>query len=200
MSSVKSKQRRRLVTILFLIVAVATAGSVAFSSYIANSKEAKKRYDALLAVDAAGGDVEKSLYELRSYIYAHMNTTIGTDTGIKPAIQLRETYNRLVQAEKDRVKRANDDLYAKAQVECERKYPTDFSGKIRVPCVSEYVSTNAIKEQPIPEGLYKYDFVSPKWSPDAAGIGMLITLVLLLALLVQIFLYRTSRDHMRMSS
>jgi hypothetical protein len=168
----------------FLALAV-MSGFISLQAYIGNSKESKKRYDTLLAVDAAGGDVEKALLNLRTYIYQHMNTTIGSPTGVRPPIQLSGTYNRLLTAEQARVKTANDDVYAKAQKECERLVPDGLSGRGRIPCITEYVTKNPVKEQPIPEGLYQYDFVAPKWSPDTAGIGFIVTFTLL-----GVFVYR----------
>lgn len=169
-------------------------------SYIQNSEQAKQKYEVLLAVDAAGGDVEKALYDLRVFVYSHMNTTIGSETGVKPPIQLKNTYERLVAAEKERVKKANDDLYNKGQIVCEQQFPNDFSGRARVPCVSEYVIANAVKEQTIPEGLYKYDFVSPLWSADKAGISMLIAIGCFTVFIIRFVMYKSMKHHFHMSS
>ncbi len=196
----KTSVNRQVGTILFLFILTTISIFVTLQAYIGNSAEAKRRYDALIAVDAAGGDVEKSLLELRTYIYRHMNTTIGSPTGIRPPIQLKGTYDRLVAAEKARVKAANDDLYNKAQKECERLFPEGLSGRGRIPCITEYVTKNAIVEQPIPDGLYKYDFAPPIWSPDTAGFGMLATVILAAASLLATFTFLRIRHHQHMSS
>ena len=193
------KKRHRL-TIALLAVLFGISLFITTSAYIQNSKQAKILYDTLIATDAAGGDVESALRDLRVYIYNHMNTTIGSPTGVKPPIQLKGTYDRLVAAEQARVKQVNDDLYNKAQKECERLIPDGLSGRGRIPCITEYVNTNAIKEQTIPEGLYKYDFVSPIWSPDTAGIGIIVTTVLGIALLYNVIAYRRLLFHIRISS
>lgn len=189
-----------LLTVWGFLVAACISGAVFLNSYIGNSELAKQKYEVLLAVDAAGGDVEKALYDLRVFVYSHMNTTIGSETGVRPPIQLKYTYERLVAAEKERVKKANDDLYNKGQVVCEQQFPNDFSGRARVPCVSEYVITNAVKEQTIPEGLYKYDFVSPLWSADAAGISLLVTLLCVFLFVVRLLIYKSMKHHFHMSS
>lgn len=196
------KSRHRL-TILVLLVAFIISFGITAQAYVGNSRQAKALYDKLIATDAAGGDVELALKELRTYIYSHMNTTIGSPTGVKPPIQLKGTYDRLVAAEQGRVKQVNDDLYARAQKECERLIPNGLSGRVRVECITNFVTTNGTnetKEQTIPEGLYKYDFVSPTWSSDLAGIGMIVTTLLGIALTYNIIVYRRLLFHARMSS
>ncbi len=188
---------KRIFALILLVALFITSSYISLRAYIGNSAEAKKRYETLLAVDAAGGDVEKALFDLRQFVYGHMNTTIGSETGVKPPIQLSGTYKRLVDAEKARVKQANDELYNKAQTDCERRFPAGLSGSNRIPCITEYVTQNAVKEQAIPEGLYKYDFVSPLWSPDVAGFGILISAVLGIVLLYQLYSYESFRRHLR---
>ena len=68
-----------------------------------------------------------------------------------------------------------DGVYTDAQAECERQNPTDFSGRNRVPCVEAYVTSHKVAEQPINPDLYKFDFDSPVWSPDLAGISLVLT-------------------------
>ena len=70
-------QLRHYVTVWGFLLFAVVIGAVTLTSYIGNSAQAKLNYEKLLAVDAAGGDVEKSLLELRTFIYRHMNTTIG---------------------------------------------------------------------------------------------------------------------------
>lgn len=193
------KSRHRA-TIKLLFVAFLVSFSITAYAYINNSKQSKVLYDRLIATDAAGGDVEQALKDLRVFIYSHMNTTIGSPTGSKPPIQLRGTYGRLVTAEQGRVKQVNDDLYARAQKECERLIPEGLSGRGRIECITNFVSTSTVKEQSIPEGIYKYDFVSPYWSADVAGIGMVVTTILGIALLYNIITYRRIVFHARISS
>lgn len=190
---------RQLITVWGFLVLTVISGVITTQAYVGNSKEAKKRYDTLLAVDAAGGDVEKALLDLRTYIYAHMNTTIGSPTGIRPPIQLKGTYDRLVTAEQLKTKQANDDLYNKAQKECESLFPEGLSGKGRVPCITEYVTNNAVKEVPIPEGLYTYDFAAPIWSADTAGVGVLLTSLFAFIFVYRLFTYRRLLNHSHMA-
>ena len=200
----RSKMRHIVTVWGFLLLAV-ISGFVTLNAYVANSKEARKRYETLLAVDKAGGDVEKSLFQLRSYIYSHMNTTIGSPTGVKPPIQLKGTYDRLVAAEKARVTTAkanNAGLYTTAQQVCEKLIPDGLSGRGRIPCITDYVTKHSQSEteQTIPDGLYKYDFAAPLWSPGLAGYGIITTTVLLVIFLFRYYSYSRARHHLKIST
>lgn len=133
--------------------------------------------DAVYKADEQDGDVEGALRALREYVYAHMNTNLASGKGaIRPPIQLKQRYEQMIAAEKARAAAINGQVYTEAQVYCERLYPGSFSGGPRVPCIEDYVSKNGTQEQPVPEDLYKFDFVSPTWSPDLAGWSLLISL------------------------
>ncbi len=149
-----------------------------------NNVTALRLRDEVLAADKADGDVEGALKKLRAYIYAHMNTDLSSGPGaIKPPIQLKYRYERLVAAESERVGRQNDKIYTDAQAECEKKFPKGLSGSGRIPCIKEYIASHGIQQQDIPDSLYKFDFISPKWSPDLAG-WSLVAASLFLALFV----------------
>jgi hypothetical protein len=137
--------------------------------------------------DKYGGDVEAALRELRQHVYAHMNTSLqsGSD-GVYPPIQLEYTYNRLVEAGLAETKQASEQVYSEAQAHCERLHPESYSGGPRVPCIREYVSSHGVATKTIPDGLYKFDFVSPRWSSDLAGWsivgGSIVSVVLIIRL------------------
>lgn len=137
-----------------------------------------KLRDAVQATDQQNGDVEKALQELRSYVGAHMNTSLETSNGVYPPIQLKYTYDRLKKAEQDRVQAINSKIYTEAQESCEARFPGSFFGGPRAPCIEQYV-----KEHPgaiaktIPDALYKFSFVSPSWSPDLAGWSLVLSVV-----------------------
>lgn len=154
-----------------------------------NSQGAVERFESLKAVDAAGGDVESALTDLREYIHSHMNTRIGSDLGIRPPIQLNGTYERLKRAEEERVSAINEALQPEAIAYCEAQNPTGFSGRTRVECIADYVDTHGAKEVPIEEAFYKFDFIPPVWSPDLAGFSLIAAMLFGLCLIVQIILY-----------
>lgn len=127
---------------------------------------------AVYEADKNNGDVQGTLTELQRFVTSHMNTDLsgGSNNAVYPPIQLKYTYERLQEAES---KKSNEPVYREAQAHCERLNPNDFSGRNRVPCIQEYVQNHGVQQKVIPDALYKYDFVSPSWSPDLAGFGLL---------------------------
>lgn len=174
----------RLLNTKLIIVLLIISVTITIISLRQNNLTAMKLRDAVLAADEKGGDTEKALKELREYTYGHMNTDLTSgSSSIQHPVQLKFTYERLVQAEKDRVSKINEKIYAEAQAICERRFPIGLSGSGRIPCIEDYVSQNGTKEQPIQDSLYKYNFVSPKWSSDLAGISLLVSVFLFLLLI-----------------
>lgn len=137
--------------------------------------------DAVYQADEENGDVEGALRELRQYVYNHMNTNLNSGkTAVYPPIQLKYTYERLVNSQQDQLRQQNEQIYSAAQDHCERLHPESHSGGPRVPCIREYVAARGIEISQIPDSIYKFDFVSPRWSPDIAGWSLLATIVLAL--------------------
>ena len=164
---------------IFLVVFL-VSGALAVYGLRQNNLTMINYRDKVYEADKNGGDTEATLRDLRQYIYAHMNTNPSSgNTSIKPPIQLKYTYERLVEAEKKRANEVNAKVYSDAQTYCESQ-DNAFSGRSRVPCIEQYVSQNGAKERPIDESLYKFDFVSPRWSFDLAGISLLISLASLI--------------------
>jgi len=160
----------------FLIITVLSA-VVCVYGLRANNEHMLKLRDAVYAADKNNGDVQGSLAKLQAYVTAHMNTDLsGGPNAVYPPIQLKYTYDRLVQAESDKLAQQNSQnsqVYTDAQHYCEAKIPTGFSGSYRISCIQSYIAshgiTNPVSIAPIPDGLYKFDFLSPVWSPDLAG-------------------------------
>jgi hypothetical protein len=144
----------------------------------ANNLHMVKLRDAVYAADKNNGDVSKALTELQRYVTAHMNTKLEGPNGVYPPIQLKYTYERL---RAQSAKAGNEQVYTEAQTHCEQQNPNDFSGRNRVPCIQEYVESHGVQQKPIPQSLYKFDFVSPVWSPDFAGFSVLVTGLLFVA-------------------
>jgi len=170
----------------YLLVAAVISGAVCVGAMRQNNLTMVKLRDQVFVADKNNGDVETALRDLRSFIYSHMNTNLDSGNGVKPPIQLKYRYDRLVAAEKARVTTTNNQIYTEAQHYCEKLYPASFSGGPRVPCIKNYVSSHGINEQPIPDSLYKFDFVSPAWTPDLAGWSLAITIILTLAFVVRL--------------
>jgi hypothetical protein len=151
-------------------------GVVALFALRQNNLTAVRLRDEVLKVDQENGDVEAALRNLRSYIYGHMNTSLASSTSVYPPIQLKYRYERLVQAEKDRVSAINSTIYNDAQSYCERTQPASFYGAGRLGCIQSYLDSHpGATEKPIQDATYKFDFASPVWSPDLAGWSMVLS-------------------------
>ena len=114
-----------------------------------------------------------------------MNTSLSSGpNAVHPPIQLKYTYERAQAAQATQLQQTNNSLYNEAQHYCEQQDPVDFSGRNRVPCIENYVLSHGAALEPIPDSLYKFDFVSAKWSPDLAGWSLLATALAALLFLV----------------
>ena len=167
--------RRYMVSYWVCLVLAVVFGVMTVVNLRTNNLKAVRLRNNVLSVDKASGDVETALRELRTYIYSHMDTSLSSGTNVYPPVQLKYRYDRLVTAEKQRVQAATAKVYTDAQALCEQQNSNDFSGRNRVPCIEQYVTSHTVSEQTINEDLYKFDFASPAWSPDTAGFSLLAT-------------------------
>lgn len=168
---------RRLKPWYFLVLAV-IATAVCVFALRANNQHMAQLRGAVYSTDKDNGDVNGTLRNLQSYVTSHMNTNLNSGpNSVYPPIQLKYTYQRLTQAQKDA--QTTSQLYTQAQHYCEGRNSVDFSGRNRVPCIEQYVQAHGgAKPQTIPDALYKFDFVSPRWSPDLAGWSLLAAILL----------------------
>ncbi len=165
----------------FLAIA-ATFGVVSVEALRANNEHMIQLRTAVYTADQKNVHVEEALKQLQAYVTSHMNTDLsGGNNAVYPPIQLKYTYDRLVQAESEALAQTNSAFYSTAQQYCEQQ----FSGSsliTRVNCTENYLQTHDIQHQlvPIPDALYKFAFISPRWSPDLAGWSLVIAAVSLL--------------------
>lgn len=169
---------------LFLVSAV-----ISLSALRGNNQKMIELRQAVYAADKDNKDVNTAMNNLRSYVYGHMNTSLSSGgNAIKPPIQLKYAYQRLQAAEQTRVDAANASIYTDAQNYCQVQNPAAFSGRTRVPCVTDYVTTHGVQAKPIAAGLYQFDFISPAWSPDLAGWSLVATFLLFILYVSRLFM------------
>lgn len=165
----------------FLCIALIT-GTVCIVALRNDNLEMAQLRNAVYTADKNNGDVQKALQNLQVFVTSHMNTDVsGGPNAPYPPIQLQYTYDRAVQAAGTAASAANSQIYTDAQHYCEQQDPVDFSGRNRVPCIQEYVQSHGVALPNIPDSLYKFDFLSPVWSPDVAGWTLAATILSLLA-------------------
>lgn len=181
----------------YFMAAALISGIVCVFALRDNNLHMVQLRDAVYAADKDNGDTEAALRNLRSYVYAHMNTNLSSGpNAVHPPIQLKYTYERLTKAQSAGANNNNDEIYNQAQTYCEKAIPNGFSGSYRLTCIQDYVKQHGITSvQSVPKGLYQFDFVSAKWSPDLAGWSLVATVLLLLCALVS-WLFRNVFRHM----
>lgn len=186
----------RAVKPVYLLAAAGVSCLVCIGALRDNNLKMVELRNAVYAADKEGGDVSKALTELKYFVVSHMNTDLTPGRNhVYPPIQLKYTYERLVAAQSGNANNAQ--VYTEAQAYCEGQNNRDFSGRNRVPCIQEYVKTHGgTVPQAIPDSLYKFDFVSPKWSPDLAGWTAVSTVALVLAA-IGLFVFQRVVAHMR---
>lgn len=170
----------------FAVLAI-IATAVCVMALRANNEHMIQLRAKVYSADKNGGDVSTALKNLQAYVTTHMNTDLSSGpNAVYPPIQLKYTYERLVQ-QAQKAAQPGSQLYTEAQHHCEQLNSVDFSGRNRVPCIEQYIqSHNGSKVQDIPDALYKFDFVSPRWSPDLAGWSMLAAILLWLAFVISL--------------
>ena len=145
-----------------------------------------QRRQAVMDADKQGDAnvINERLYDLQRYSAAHMNA----DSGV---FYLQETYNR--DAEKMVQSMSGSSEYAAVHAAAEAVCHPQFHGwsmaylNCFVAEVSKHPTSNTLPEVQTPEeSLYRYNFVSPRWSPDFAGFSILVALGIIFVILARI--------------
>ncbi|HVI60630.1 MAG TPA: hypothetical protein VM535_00560 [Candidatus Saccharimonadales bacterium] len=192
------KEFRRVRPWYFLIIAIVSS-LVCVTALRANNQRMVELRAAVYQADKDNTDVNSTLKNLQAYVTAHMNTNLNSGQNtVYPPIQLKYTYERLVQAQNQGAL-SGDQLYAAAQRQCEAQNPRDFSGRNRVPCIEQYVQAHGGAAQPatVPDALYKFAFVSPSWSPDVAGWSLVIAVLSWLLFIMTLLTNRWLKSYLK---
>lgn len=165
-----------------LLLATVLFASLSAATLRHNNLRMTELREAVITADKSGEGVSEALEELNSYIFKHMNTQV-----VRP-IELVNTYNRQAQAVIQAAQQGSGrDIYAEGTAACERRgIPLSSIAK----CIAEYGAQNApsVVQQKITlpdKNLFIYSFTSPAWTPDLAGLLVLITGVLLIWLVAR---------------
>ena len=187
----------RLIKPWYFLVLALISGVLCVSALRHNNQHMAVLKKAVINADQENGDVQTALRDLQNYVTTHMNTDLTSGPNpVYPPIQLKYTYERLVQAQSDAASAANGHIYTDAQHYCEQQNSTDVSGRNRVPCIEQYVTAHGGQAaKPIPDSLYKFSFVSPRWSPDLAGWSLLATILFALLFVISFITNRWFRKN-----
>ncbi len=138
-----------------------------------------KYRDAVYEADKGGdqAQIEQALRDLRGYVFSHMNTSLASgNNGVYPPIQLQHTYERAQAEQQKQLGTINANLYHDAQQKCQEEN-AGADGSAIIACIERHASESGVQLGTVPDAIYKFDFVSAKWSPDLAGWSIVITLV-----------------------
>ena len=154
-----------LIVIFFLLVACSTV------ALRANNTHMMKLRQSVLVADQTGNDVDGALYALRSYVVNHMNTNLNTNGSNEPPLQLVNTYYRAI------LQREASDAVINKSITTYNDAIKKCSGEVelfkKVSCVENFLTThsNGLTNPNLPnKSLYEFNFISPSWTPDVAGL------------------------------
>lgn len=183
--SIKQLQRVHTWQLLVLLV---LAAFLAATFLRLNNIGMIQRRDAVLAADKAGDttSVTNRLYDLQRYAAAHMNANTGpfylehqykrdVEKKVTEASVTTNPYGN-INAEVDSICRSRHSSYSQAWVQC------------FVEELSKYPATPSPEAAPdLPSSdLYRYSFISPRWSPDFAGWSVALCLAISLMILARL--------------
>ncbi len=180
------KKRLRAYPVVLLILASAASLVASLLGLRANYLGASPLLTAIFEADQTGGNTELALYNLRTYTHSHMNVDLRKMTGARPPIQLKNKYEQLTAAEKKRVALTNEIILKEGEAVCGQRFTTHEERGKKTACVQQYQLEKATKEIAIPDSLYKFDCVSPRWSYDIAGICLLLFILSTTALVIRL--------------
>lgn len=178
MKQAKSGRRRTIVRPWYFFVLAIIFGVLMLFGLRNNNEQMVVLRQAVYEADQGGDQakLDKALYNLRVHVYSHMNTSLTTGSNsVYPPIQLKYSYERALANQQQQLGTNNSNVYHDAQVQCANSGQSN-TGAEAIACINSYVAERGIQLTDIPDGLYKFDFVSATWSPDLAGWSMLLTI------------------------
>lgn len=175
---------------LFVLLSLAIFFSIlSVISLRANNIQMLKLKEAVILADEQGVPIEQPLTELRNFVFSHMNTQMRDQSSTEPPIQLVNRFNAYLAEQQEKLKQqGKPNIYAEAQAQCERP---NVSIVQRANCIQAYVVENSVPQAEIklpPKEFYTFDFASPTWTPDLAGISLVISIFLWSALFILLLL------------
>lgn len=179
-----------------ILLSILFIASVALSIYSLRSNNLNMitLREAVYTADQQNDDINTALNTLREYVHSHMNTSS------EASIQLVSLFDRAVRAEQARVIAlgSTNQVYIDAQQECEI---SSLPLTVRAQCMQDYITTHGGGVPQLnlpPKEAYIFDFVSPFWSPDLAGLSVvatvLIGLILIARLILGLFIKKYLKD------
>ncbi len=165
-----------------------------------NNLEMVSLRDAVKVADEESGDVKLALTNLQHYVTAHMNTSLGD------GIALQGSYKRAYDAAAQKALSAanpSSQIYEQVELQCRPVFKRTHSFPAYTQCAREKLSTLAPGQDsltnfaPPSADLFKFNYVSPLWSPDLAGFTVLTAVFVGVLLVARIVGYLVLRAILR---
>lgn len=181
---------------LFLVLVLLVFVSATFLRM--NNLGMVERRQAVLDADKAGdsGAVQRSLADLQGYVAAHMNTDLGNGVYLQSSYD--KAYDAALAGAADTTN-PNSAVYQQASIECRAKWQGGVASfrNDYVQCVVDRVSQLAPQAQqtanlPTADD-YRFDFVSPVWSPDFAGLFVALSVIVGMLIVIKSLTYLALR-------
>lgn len=160
-----------------------------------------ERRNLVKQADESAGNVVSALNDLQHYVSTHMNTDLGEGVFLEHSYQ--RAYDESVQAAANAVT-TNSQAYKDVEAGCRATYVRGGSFKAYISCVENGLKALSPGSDPLAsvkapaQELFKYNFVSPLWSLDFAGLAVLATLLVALLLVLRAIGYVVLRSILKM--
>jgi hypothetical protein len=176
-------------SLIIFIFGFLAFSALAIYSLRQNNLKMLELKQAVYTADEKNENLEQSLLDLRNFVYSHMNTNLrGNSSSSEPPIQLINQFNRYISAEQARLALSGNSnkVYAQAQATCEKP---ELTLTARAQCIQEFVVVNGgdSTELTVPaKELYAYDYASPNFSFDIAGISIIFAVIFFVLLVIRL--------------
>lgn len=184
---------------LLILLALLAGASAYFLRQ--NSLEMVNYRNAVKDADENGGDTKKALRELQNYVTNHMNTSLGD--GIVLHAAQKRAYDVAASKAADVTNPASQ-IYTQVELECRPVFKRTHSFPAYTQCAREKLAVlmppgqDPLASLQLPSAdLFKYNFLSPLWSPDLAGFSVLATILVGLTILARLVTYLSLRAILR---
>jgi hypothetical protein len=153
--------------------------------------------------DEQNGNIEQALTDLQSYVSSHMNTDLGQGLFLEHAYQ--RAYDAEIQTAAS-VVNPNSQAYQQVETKCRQQYVANGSFSGYIACVENGLKGLSPGSDPLasvkvpPQDLFRYNFASPSFSFDWAGLAVLATLLVVALLILRMVGFVTLKILLRVKS
>lgn len=162
-----------------------------------NNLTALDKYREVLKADKNSGSVYEKLDNLQKFTFGHLNSDIGRPVELVGTYQ-RDSQKIFTAAQSSLTEDGQKpDIYLQAQKTCEAK---GIPITARAQCAADYVLDNnpdieqdKLKVKLPDKALYSFEFTSPRWVWDPAGISLALSLIFFCGAIFRMILARYLR-------